>query len=73
MNKPIASDRITELKKEAEFYADKGKERATQQARRDLDRWREVRDAELGGRMRNDLDRDGFLYIGRPATGRRGG
>ncbi|ETI29414.1 hypothetical protein G647_01867 [Cladophialophora carrionii CBS 160.54] len=60
---PINDSRLTSLRAEAATYADRGKQRAEEQARRDRERLWELRDADLGREAREDLEDYGFVRV----------
>jgi hypothetical protein len=60
---PVADERLTELRREAEFWANRTREREEEQERRDRKRERELRDADLGRRTRRELDEFGFVHV----------
>ncbi|OAL38684.1 hypothetical protein AYO20_01890 [Fonsecaea nubica] len=68
MQMPIANERLTSLRAEAESYAERRRQREEEQQIRDRQRERELRDAEIGRRTREDLADYGFV----PVTRRRG-
>ncbi|KAJ9611359.1 hypothetical protein H2200_004543 [Cladophialophora chaetospira] len=70
LNAPISDERLTLLRAEAEVYADRGRQRADEQQRRDLERWREMHNAAIGRDFRRDMETSGFVPV-TPVWGRR--
>jgi hypothetical protein len=73
-SQPINDSRLSSLRAEAATYAERGKQRADEQERRDRERLWELRDADLGREAREDLEDYGFIPVAplrRSPRGRR--
>ncbi|KIX92289.1 uncharacterized protein Z520_12035 [Fonsecaea multimorphosa CBS 102226] len=71
MQMPIANDRLTSLRRDAESYSERRRQREEEQHKRDRQRERELRDAALGRRVDEDLEDYGFVPV-TPTRRRRG-